>query len=225
MLQHDTDAHPLWAELGIVQTTLGHFRLAQKAYERALALDPNNPWYAHNLGHLFDVALGDAKRSLPFLTAAHESLPHVLKVTLSLAHALTRVGNVVEAQRILSESTRWDANNIDNANHTEERDRMLHALRQGPEKEGPITQEPTSSVVQALSHLPLTSHERKQIHARFMRLKRTFPTEHANVLGAAIAYVFVQARGLPLSASEVAAPFGAKLRAMCSLSKRVEKSG
>src|SRR5450631_4397494 len=47
-----------WAMLALCQTLLGHYRYAVVAYHRALKSAPSNPWYAHNLGHLLDVALG-----------------------------------------------------------------------------------------------------------------------------------------------------------------------
>src|SRR5512146_974465 len=54
-----------WAVLGLAQSLLGHYRYATRAYERALQLAPNNPWYAHNLGHLYDVALDRPADALP----------------------------------------------------------------------------------------------------------------------------------------------------------------
>src|SRR5579863_4922012 len=60
-----------WALLGLSQTLLGHYRFAVTAYRRALACAPRNPWYAHNLGHLLDVALDRAGDAVEWLRAAY----------------------------------------------------------------------------------------------------------------------------------------------------------
>src|SRR6185369_16666951 len=64
-----------WAVLGLAQSLLGNYRYAARAYERALSLSPDNPWYAHNLGHLYDVALGRPADALPLLSRATFAQP------------------------------------------------------------------------------------------------------------------------------------------------------
>src|SRR6202789_1132137 len=96
-----------WALLGLSQTLLGHYRFAVSAYEKALACAPRNPWYAHNLGHLLDVALDRAGDALEWLRAAYADAaalgPPARGATgASLAHALGRAGNVEEAKRVLT---------------------------------------------------------------------------------------------------------------------------
>ena len=91
-----------WAALGLSQALLGHFRFAKASYERALELAPNNPWYAHNLGHLFDVALDAPERALEHLSRAYASLPDDGDVMLAYAHALARAGQIEEAEALLS---------------------------------------------------------------------------------------------------------------------------
>ena len=54
-------AHAL---MGLCQALLGNFDSAVFHYERALALDPSNAWYHHNLGHLLDVALNKPQGAL-----------------------------------------------------------------------------------------------------------------------------------------------------------------
>jgi tetratricopeptide (TPR) repeat protein len=95
-----------WALLGLSQTLLGHYRFAVKAYQKALACAPTNPWYAHNLGHLLDVALDRANDALGWLRAAYSEaaeLGHSASddIAASLAHALGRAGKVGEAKRVL----------------------------------------------------------------------------------------------------------------------------
>jgi tetratricopeptide (TPR) repeat protein len=90
-----------WAVLGLAQTLLGHYRFARTAYERALTKSPSNPWYAHNLGHLLDVALDQPEEALPWLRWAFERVPESGEIGASYAHALARAGHLELARRIL----------------------------------------------------------------------------------------------------------------------------
>ncbi len=90
-----------WAVLGLAQSLLGHYRFAARAYERALKLTPDNPWYAHNLGHLYDVALDRPSDALPLLAAAAAAESGEADIAASYAHALARVGRVSVAKRVL----------------------------------------------------------------------------------------------------------------------------
>lgn len=100
-LAHRGDDDRSWAVLAFCHTLLGNFRCAVVAYERALASSPTNPWYAHNLGHLLDLALGEPTRAVPFLRAAHEAKPESSEMAASFAHALARDGRADEARRVL----------------------------------------------------------------------------------------------------------------------------
>jgi tetratricopeptide (TPR) repeat protein len=100
-----------WALLGLSQTLLGNYRFAVMAYERALTCAPANPWYAHNLGHLLDVALGRADEGLEWLRAAYseaDALGHSAsdEIAASFAHALGRAGKVSDAKKVLLRVTR-----------------------------------------------------------------------------------------------------------------------
>ena len=64
-----------WAALALCQTYLGHYKFAVSAYQQALASAPDNPWYAHNLGHLLDVALDRAPEAVGWLKRAYGSAP------------------------------------------------------------------------------------------------------------------------------------------------------
>src|SRR3954469_23898012 len=70
-LQHRPGDDRAWAVLAFCQTLLGNFRSAVAAYKHAVACAPSNPWYAHNLGLLLDVAVGQPARALPWLRAAY----------------------------------------------------------------------------------------------------------------------------------------------------------
>jgi tetratricopeptide (TPR) repeat protein len=101
-LAHRGDDDRLWAVLAYCHTLLGNFRCAVTAYEHAIACAPSNPWYAHNLGHLLDVALGEAPRALPWLEAAYEAKAENAEIVASYVHALARAGKSDEARDVLS---------------------------------------------------------------------------------------------------------------------------
>ena len=98
-----------WAVLGLSQSLLGNYRYAAFAYERALALTPENPWYAHNLGHLYDVALNRPSDALPLLAQATRAQADEADIAASYAHALARCGKIVMAKRVLKRAIRHGA--------------------------------------------------------------------------------------------------------------------
>lgn len=91
-----------WATLALCQTLLGNYRFAVTAYHHAIASAPKNPWYAHNLGHLLDVALGRAEDAVSWLRRAYQSATYSGEVAASYAHALARVGRIADARRVLN---------------------------------------------------------------------------------------------------------------------------
>jgi len=95
-----------WAVLGLCQTLLGNYKYAATAYFRALSASPKNPWYAHNLGHLIDVALGRADDAVVWLQTAYEGAMGNREIAASFAHALARAGKLQEAKRVLSRAMR-----------------------------------------------------------------------------------------------------------------------
>ena len=95
-----------WAVLGLAQSLLGNYRYAARAYERALSLVPENPWYAHNLGHLYDVALDRPFDALPLLAQATEAETGEADIAASYAHALARCGKLTSAKRVLKRAIR-----------------------------------------------------------------------------------------------------------------------
>lgn len=122
----DDAAHGL---LGLALTILGHHRSAARAYRRALALCPENPRYAHNLGHLLDVPLGQPRAALYWLRRAFAGEPHP-EIAASLAHALGRAGQPREGLRILRESLRLSPPGAD---HQE----LLDWLQKGAPRRAP----------------------------------------------------------------------------------------
>ena len=102
VLVHRPEDDRGWATLALCQTLLGHYRFAVTAYHHALVGAPRNPWYAHNLGHLLDVALDRATDAIPWLKQASQSAPESGEVAASYAHALARVGRLAEARKVLT---------------------------------------------------------------------------------------------------------------------------
>ena len=109
VLKVRSDDDGAWAVLGLSQSLLGNYRYAARSYERALALAPDNPWYAHNLGHLYDVALDRPADALPLLEQATQAQTGEADIAASYAHALARCGKVMLAKRILKRAIRHGA--------------------------------------------------------------------------------------------------------------------
>ncbi|MGH7330180.1 MAG: tetratricopeptide repeat protein, partial [Polyangiaceae bacterium] len=100
------DDERAWAALALAQTLLGNYRYAASAYRRALKAAPDNPWYAHNLGHLLDVALDRPSEAVEWLRAAfagsrNRAAPNA-EIAASFAHALARTGGIDEAKKVLA---------------------------------------------------------------------------------------------------------------------------
>lgn len=100
-MAHAPDDEAPKATLGLALTLLGHYRAAARAYRAAVAVAPGNPWYAHNLGHLLDIALDEPHEAVALLTRAYQVEPH-LEIAASLAHALGRTGCIDQARELLS---------------------------------------------------------------------------------------------------------------------------
>ena len=101
-LTHRPADDRVWATLALCQTLLGNYRFAASAYHHALSAAPDNPWYAHNLGHLLDVALCRADDALPWLERAYRGAAGSGDVAASYAHALARAGRIAQARRVLT---------------------------------------------------------------------------------------------------------------------------
>lgn len=168
-----------WAALGLGQAQLGHARFAAAAFEQAARLSPLNPWYAHNVGLLLDVALNRSAEAIPWLENA-AGRHRTAEFVSALAHALGRAGRHAEARTLARTPT--TTKGLDAA--------LERALLRGTER------------------LPLGEHQRHEAITLAQRaLDRTPPTDRVDVrvLAAAITFAVVEKHGLPLSAAEVAA--------------------
>ena len=95
-----------WALYGLAHTLLGNHRAARSAYLRALARAPGCASYAHNLGHLIDVAFEQPREALRWLKQAYGAAPAEEEIAASYAHALVRCDQVPQALTVLERAFR-----------------------------------------------------------------------------------------------------------------------
>jgi Flp pilus assembly protein TadD len=98
ILDENPDDDRALATLGLACLMMGHYKKAEKSYRAALQIVPHCPWYAHNLGHLLDVAMNRSKEALRWLALARTALPHEPEIASSFAHALLRCGQTDRAR-------------------------------------------------------------------------------------------------------------------------------
>jgi Flp pilus assembly protein TadD len=220
-LAHRPGDDRLWAVLALCHTLLGHFRAARAAYIKALACAPANPWYAHNLGHLLDVALGQPERAIRYLRSAFHAKPESTEIVASYAHALARAGkhdearHVLEAARARSESRELDAllrwvdrgapqlGRRDSPPHLDAGERpRRRSTAAAPKRLARV-------LARGLSCLPLDDRQRERALAlaRDAVVQKSDHTSDLAGLAAAVAYAIVYIDHVPLSHAEVAAPF------------------
>lgn len=229
-LQHRRDDDRAWAVLAFCQTLLGNFRAAASAYKKAIACAPANPWYAHNLGHLLDVALCEPQRALRWLRSAYDAKGDNSEIVASYVHALARAGQIDEARRVLERALdRFPSRELDALLRWLDQGAPSRPRRTRREKAtGPAARRakvrPTPKrlariLERGLSHLPLDPQQRE----RALTLARdalppvtgqlagppsgSHRPEDVASLAAAVAYAIVYIDHLPLSQAEVAAPF------------------
>ena len=142
VLRHRPADDRVWATLALCQTLLGNYKFAASAYHQAIASAPKNPWYAHNLGHLLDVALGRAGDAIPWLERAYRSAGNSGELAASYAHALARTGRLSEARNVLTRAMKRTA--------SREHAALLRWLEQGApaDKDHPL---PRPAPVHAIS--------------------------------------------------------------------------
>ncbi len=211
-LTHAPGEDRAWAVLALAQALLGQHRFAAHAYREALRFAPENPWYAHNLGHLLDIAMDQPSDALPFLSRAARELPSVNAVRASYAHALGRTGQLDDARRILA------------GRRTIEERALMAWLESGagdsfrgrfpvPSGPRPSTRHGTVRSVarilrRGLASLPLTAPQRRTA-LLFLRepVAQALAEEGEASLAAAIGYAVIYVEKIPLSPREVAATF------------------
>lgn len=200
-LSHRPEDDRAWATLAYCQTLLRNFRCAVRAYKNAIAWAPGNPSYAHNLGHLYDVALGESARALPYLRTAYLAKADSSEIIASYAHALARAGRIEDARAVIERAkgkvpeldavARW----LDQGAPSRPRDERTKR----PSEPRRLARE----LSRGLRHLPLDEGQRERAKA----LARDAGAGSGPAVAAAIAYAIVYVDHVPLSPAEVAAPF------------------
>jgi Flp pilus assembly protein TadD len=223
-LEHRPADDRAWAVLAFCHTLLGNFRSAVSAYKQAVACAPGNPWYAHNLGHLLDVAVGAPERALAWLEAAYQAKPDNTEIVASYVHALGRVGREAEARVVLERALdRFDSNELEALSHWLDQGAPSHPDLSEVERPArkPRVRVPRSRrlarvLERGMSHLPLDDQQRERALAMARdALERpssrdvsaAAKREDMAGLAAAVAYAIVYVDHVPLSQAEVAAPF------------------
>lgn len=211
-----------WAVMAFCQTLLGNFRSAVAAYRKAVACAPGNPWYAHNLGHLLDVALGTPARALHWLESAYRAKPDNSEIVASYAHALGRSGREADARVVLERAlARFESRELAALLRWLDQGAPSHpdlaeAARGAPRRRerGAPNKRLARVLERGLSHLPLDDEQRKRAlalarDALIERAKGDLARGREDVAGlaAAVAYAIVYVDHVPLSQAEVAAPF------------------
>lgn len=108
VLRSEPDDDMALALMGLSQALLGNYEAAISAYLRAAALDPDVPWYLHNIGHLLDVALNRPEEARRHLELASELEPDHPEIAASLAHCLARLGEIERAREEAIKATLGD---------------------------------------------------------------------------------------------------------------------
>ena len=169
-LAHRTDDDRPWAILAFCQTLLGNFRCAASAYQKAIACAPTNPWYAHNLGHLLDVAIGDPARALVWLKLAYQAKSDNSEIVASYAHALARSGRIEDARGLLNRARgRIDSRELDALLRWLDQGAPSRPRREDGEPARAKRRSPSTTpkrlaqvLARGLSHLPLDPRQRER---------------------------------------------------------------
>jgi Flp pilus assembly protein TadD len=224
-LVHRRDDDRAWAVLAFCQTLLGNFRAAASAYRHAIACAPANPWYAHNLGHLLDVALGEPRAALRWLRTAYDAKGDNSEIVASYTHALARAGELRLAREVLERALdRFESRELSallrwldqGAPSRTDRRARAKAKLERPAKSTKPPRETTPKrlarvLTRGLAHLPLDTQQRERALAiaRDVLPPPSGSRRRDDVAGlaAAVAYAIVFVDHLPLSQAEVAAPF------------------
>jgi len=215
-----------WAALALSQSLLGNHRYAARALACAVERAPDNPWYAHNLGHTLDVALGRPREAVRHLRRAYHRSGRNAEVATSLAHALARAGRTRAARALLARVLR--------THPAPERRALMKWIEAGADGCAPVvsgvqllatreTEAPPqstrarghrrwlqSSLRRGLSRLPLDEAQRLAATnlAREAAQRRPPSDERgADAIAAAAAWTIISRAGIPLSQAEVAACF------------------
>jgi tetratricopeptide (TPR) repeat protein len=223
----DDAAHAL---LGLALALQTNYRAAIASYRRALAANPNNPWYAHNVGHLYDVALDLPRDGLAFLRLAHREEPSQDDVTASLAHCLARSGSLGEAKELATELAARRPERADFADLARwiadgALDRpviaapaLLASIEHGATAAEPVASEQDSIEV-LLDRAPLTDEQRERARRLWVDFESRGAREGSSpgrALAAAIEYAIHRVDGGNVTQRALAERYGVSVSAIRS---------
>jgi len=221
-----------WAAMGLCQTLLGNYRAAASSYRRAIECAPGNPWYAHNLGHLLDVALGRPCDAVAWLRRAYEGARRDGEIATSYAQALARAGETEEAKRVLKRATKKSATREQKAlldwltapkgelqtrsgkvqlrDGSDELPRAIPRKRKQSARSEEAKRQVSEILDRGMARLPLDEAQRNRAQAMAIEaISARIPADEtqARVIAAAVAYAVVRDASVPLSPTEVASTF------------------
>lgn len=225
----DDAAHAL---LGLALALQNNYRAAIASYRRALAANPSNPWYAHNVGHLYDVALDLPRDGLPFLRAAHREEPSQDDVTASLAHCLARAGAIDEARELavelaarhpnrsdFAELAQWIAEGAP-AREAQGAPALLAHIEHGSSTPSPDGPPPADdSIDELLERAPLTEEQRaraRRLWVDYESRESTNATRDGRALAAAIEYAIHRVDGANVTQRSLAERYNVSVSAIRS---------
>jgi hypothetical protein len=195
---------------------LGNYVYARTAYARARTFAPENPWYAHNLGHLLDIALGKPEEACAHLKYALDCLPRNADLALSYAHALACAGDVETAHAVLGPHGSLGHNVVPMhawfGNGTDDADRSARPLQ--PKAKPRAVRKTVRVVEQGLRNLPLSASDRDRVRMIFRGSRAHVKGTSTSVLAASAVWRFVNHTDFPLSIADVAATFRVPVRSV-----------
>lgn len=96
------------ALLGLCHALLGNYQACVNSFRRALAIEPGNAYYEHNLGHILDLGLDRPEEAQEFLAAARTHAASHHEILASHAHCLARLGRLGEAREAVVQALKLE---------------------------------------------------------------------------------------------------------------------
>ena len=107
---------------------------SERAYKKALEIDPNDTMVANNLAYLYVAKLNDPAKALPFAITAAETLPNNADVLDTYGWTLAKLKRYEDALQYLRESVQLDDTQVANRFHLgwtlEQTGRLTDAMRE-----------------------------------------------------------------------------------------------
>jgi tetratricopeptide (TPR) repeat protein len=97
-LERKNDDALLQNDLAVICYQMGDITAAQRHYERAVALDPDNSLFARNLADLYFTTLNLVDEAIYIYLDLHRKSPRDIETLINLGHICTAVGHGEEAK-------------------------------------------------------------------------------------------------------------------------------